>query len=227
MVWVRPLDPPSFDPYAAPNAVATATASGGSSVRSGAFLVLFGEVGRSLLWRMNSALNLAYPRWPDPMVSNRIIKVLGAVVILWGGWRLTDGAARSLARVAPRLLLAVALGGHLARLLLLVGSRGHGPAPEAATNLVDAVALSACTLCLVPVLRAGARRGWAVSAVFLAAAYLFASIVSTVDFLGPKNWHFALLSTTVLRPFLSLTMLALGAWAGAIAAHLPSSAASR
>jgi hypothetical protein len=110
---------------------------------------------------------------------------------------------------------------------MLVGSTGDGLAPEAATNLVDAVALSACAVCLAPVLRSAAGRGWAASAVFLAAAYLLVSIVSTVDLLGPNPWHVGRLSTTVLRPLLSLAMLALGAWAGAIAAHLPSTPGSR
>jgi hypothetical protein len=212
---------PPFDPYAAPAALGDRASTGSSSpARSGAFLVLAGEAGRSVLWRLNATLALLYRRWPDPTVPNRIIKLLGALLVVWGAWRLTREPVRSFVRVATRVLVAIALGGHVARLFLAaMGATAF--ASEPVTTVVDAAAISACALCVVPVLRAGGRRGWAVGAILLAAAYLLACTLSVVVLLATREgWH-AGLASSATRGVLSLVMLGLAVSAAAILARIP------
>jgi hypothetical protein len=217
------MSQPRFDPYAAPGAVASVVAPGArpSRARSGAFLVLLGEAGRSLLWRLNAAIGFVYPSWPDTTVPNRIIKLLGALVVVWGAWRLTRDGVGAFARIVTRVLVVVALGGHVARLVLALMDV-TASASEPATTLVDALALSACALCVVPVLRAGATRGWAVAAMLLAAAYLVASIASALVFLATAPGVYGSpVGGRVLRGAISLSFIALGGLAAAVAARVP------
>jgi hypothetical protein len=231
--------PQDQNPYVAPALVEQSAASTSAApVRRDAFVVLLAEASRSILWRLNSALYFI-SGWPDPRVSNRVIKLLGAVVVFWGAWRLAAVPSHSLVRPVVRAVVAISVGGHAAR-LLLVDSGGGGLPLEAATNLVDAVALSACALCLVPLLRATAGRGWASSAAILATAYLLVSVFGAVDLLRPSEWldmdasvaaarrhdavGLARLSVTTPRAFVSLALWGLATWACVIAAHLPSKA---
>jgi len=220
VVWVHRLTGPPFDPYAAPGAVASATAPGArrSSARSGALLVLSGEVGRSLLWRLNAGIGLAVRSWPDTTVPSRVIKLLGALLVLWGAWRLTREGVSASARVATRVLVAVALGGHVARLVLALMDV-TAFASEPAMTFVDALAVSACALCVVPVLRAGSTRGAAVGAVLLAVAYFVTSTASALLLLAGE--HGGLGSDRVLRGVVSLSFLVLAGWAAGVVARVP------
>lgn len=217
---------PRFDPYAAPGAVASAAAPDArrSSARSGAFLVLLGEAGRSLLWRLNAGIGLAYPSWPDTTIPNRVIKLLGALLVLWGAWRLTREGVSSFARIATRVLVAVALGGHVARLALALVDV-TASASEPAMTFVDGVALSACALCVVPVLRTVPTRGWALVAILLAAAYLLVSTASALVLVAlAPGVHGGPVGGSVLRGVISLSFLALGGLAAGVAARLPGGA---
>jgi hypothetical protein len=216
------MSEPRFDPYAAPGAVASAAArvARTSGARSGAYLVLFGEAGRSLLWRLNAGIGLVYRSWPDTTVPNRVIKLLGAVLVLLGAWRLTREGVGAFARVATRLVVVVALGGHVARLVFAL-TDVTAFASEPATTVLDALAVSACALCAVPVLRAGATRGWAVGAIVLAAAYLGASIASALLFLATAPGVYGgPVRGSLLRGAISVTFLALGGLAAAVAARV-------
>ena len=97
----------------------------------------------------NGAIGLAYPDWPDSTVPNRVIKLLGAAVVARGAWLLTRERVPAFARVATRMLVAIALVGHFARLVLaLLDVTAF--ASEPATTVVDAVALSACVAAPYP-----------------------------------------------------------------------------
>jgi hypothetical protein len=221
MLYVRPVGEPPFDPYAPPGAAASRAmpALPRSPVRTGAFVVLLGEASRSILWRLNGAIGLAYPGWPDATVPNRVIKLLGAVVVAWGAWLLTRERVPAFARVATRTLVAMALVGHFARLVFaLVDVTAF--ASEPATMIVDAVALSACVLCTVPALRVAAGGRWARSGVLLAVAYLAVSVASASLLLASAS-PMAHVGGAGLRGAISLAMVALGGWGVMIAAHLP------
>jgi hypothetical protein len=223
VVWLEPVSEPRFDPYAAPlsDRVGQHAETRSSPVRSGALMVLLGEAGRSLLWRMNSAIALLYRSWPDSTIPNRVIKLLGAAVVLWGAWRLTGERFPTSGRVATRILAAVAFGGNVARLVFaLMGAAAV--AAEPATMLIDALAVSACVLCVVPTLGDAGMRGWAVSASLLAGVYLAVSAVSAFVVLATgEGAHIGAASGALVRGLISMTMLALCAWAIAIASRLP------
>jgi hypothetical protein len=213
---------PPFDPYAAPGAVAPATPPGArtSSARGAAFLVLFGEAGRSLLWRLNAGIGLVVRSWPDTTIPNRCIKLLGAAVVLRGAWRLTREVS-TFARVATRVLVAIALGGHVARLVFAL-TDVTASASESAMTFVDGLAVSACVLCVVPVLRAGANAAGVLGARLLAAAYAVVSTASALLLLATASGvHVSLGPDRVLRGAVSLSFLALGAWGASLAASLP------
>jgi hypothetical protein len=217
------MSEPRFDPYAAPGAVGSVAPPGrGLSLsRGGALLVLCGEAGRSLLWRLNAGIGLVYRSWPDTTVPNRVIKLLGALLVLWGAWRLTREGVSAFARVATRVLAAIAVGGHVARLVFAL-TDVSAFASEPAMIFVDALAVSACALCVVPAFRAGPTRGAAAGAILLAAAYFVASTSSALLLLATgRGVHFNLGSDTVLRSAISLSLLAIGAWAAVLVSRLP------
>jgi hypothetical protein len=217
------LNDPRFDPYAAPGVLGSAAARSTdvSPVRTGAWMVLVGDAGRAILWRLNAAIAILYPSWPHPTILNYVIKLLGAVVVLSGAWSLTQGQVPALARAATRSLASIALGGHVARLAFALLSAAAF-AWEPATTLLDAVAVSACILCVAPRVHADPTRRWVGSATLLAAAYLMVSATSALLLLatGPGT-HIRLDGSAIPRAALSVIMIGLAAWGVTILVQVP------
>lgn len=184
-------------------------------------MVLAGDAGRAVLWRLNAAIGILYPSWPHPTIPNYVIKLLGAVLVLLGAWSLTQGQVPALARVATRSLASIALVGHVARLAFALMSAAAF-AWEPVTTLLDAVAVSACILCVAPMVRTNPTRRWVGSATLLAAAYLMVSAASALLLLatGPGT-RIRLDGSAILRAALSLIMIGLAAWGVTIIAQVP------
>jgi hypothetical protein len=211
------------DPYAPPGWTSPAAPKAAPPMRSGALMVLLGELGRSILWRLNGGIGLWYRAWPDTTLPNRLIKLAGAVLVLWGAWTLTRERVPAVLRMVTRSTATIALGGHVARVVFAL-TGVPALAAEPATMLLDGLAVSACILCVASALRSGPTPHRAIGVVFLAGTFLAVSIASVLLRLADGGGaHITLGVSTLLRGAISLAMLGLGAWAIVAVVRLPRS----
>jgi hypothetical protein len=176
--------------------------------------VLVAEALRSLLWRVNGAVALLWPVMSNGAVSttNRTIKLLGAIGVLWGARSLTVESGGPGLRVVTRVLATVALGANAARVVLALAG-ALDPWSESAALLLDGLTITACALCVASKFDSGGSRGSARGARAFAVVYFVVAGVGAMLSALPRNDH-------GMRAGVSLAMLALGGWGIAMVVRL-------
>jgi hypothetical protein len=199
-------------------------------VRRGAALVVVSELARSILWRLGLAAATVFSLSADPaehleggkVESLRaigqsfalLVKLVGAIGVTTGVFLATSRPPRPLGtpagfRLVTRGLAVVALAGHAVRWLLHIGPSHPPNGLEPATNLLDALAIAACTFAVAPLFRAAGRGGAVLAGLGL--GYL-ALVVARVSFWGlggyevQAAWSITMLGVGVLATVLLLKL---------------------